>query len=356
MTRGGRALRVYATCDLGPALERIPSAGLELEVHPGPEAPPYATLRAAARDADGLVTTLRDQVDEGLLEDAPRLQVIAQCAVGLDNVDLFAAKARGVVVTHTPDVLTGATAEFAVFMLGALARRLWSSEVEVREHLWDGWHPFLPFLGREVSGLTIGVLGLGRIGRAFAARCVGLETDLLLCGSRPAPDLVAALQAEMDLRHERGLCGRRHTARAVDLDTLLTTSDALSLHVPLRPSTHHLIDAESLARMKPGALLVNASRGPVVDEVALVESLRAGHLGGAALDVYATEPLPADSPLRDPALADRLRLYHHFASGTERTRLDPDPDLGMAGRCVAGLLAVLRPDQPLSDLDYVLSP
>ncbi len=348
-------MRVFSTCELGPALDRIRAAGIELEVYPGPHAPLAADLRGL--EVDGLVTTLRDPIDAALLEAlAPRLQVIAQCAVGLDNVDVAAATRLGVVVTHTPDVLTGATAEFALFMLGALARKLPASEAMVREKRWDGWHPFLPFLGQEVAGLTIGVVGAGRIGRAFAARCVGLEVDLLLCGPKPDEDFSAALQAEMDLRFDRGLAARRCTVRWADFDDLLARSDVVSLHVPLTPQTRLLVDAAALARIKRGALLVNSARGPLVDEVALVDALRSGRLGGAALDVYETEPLPDASPLRAPDLVDRLRLFHHFGSGTSRTRLDADPDVGMAGRCVDGLLAVLRPDRPLAQIGYVANP
>lgn len=347
--------RVFATCELGPALDRIRAHDIDLEVYPGPGPPTRADL--CALDVDGLVTTLRDRIDAPLLHAlTPRLKVVAQCAVGLDNVDVAAATRLGVVVTHTPDVLTGATAEFALFMLGTLARKLPASEALVREMRWDGWHPFLPFLGREVAGLTIGVLGVGRIGRAFAARCVGLEVDLLLCSRTPDPTFSAALQAEMDLRFDRGLATRRCSARWTDLDGLLAGADAVSLHVPLTPRTRHLVDASALARMRTGALLVSAARGPVVDESALVDALRSGRLGGAALDVYETEPLPHDSPLRAPDLVDRLRLFHHFGSGTGRTRLDPDPDVGMAGRCVDGLLAVLRPERPLTQIGYVANP
>ncbi len=339
---------VYASCDLGVALERVPAAGHSLVIHPHAEAPDRATLARELAAAEGLVCTLRDPIDAELLAGAPRLRAVAQCAVGLDNVDLEACRARGIAVVHTPDVLTAATAEFALFMMGALARRLPASELLVREQRWRGWHPSLPFLGREIAGLSVGVLGLGRIGRAFAGRCIGLDVDLLLCDPRHEdPALLEALDAQLRIRHAAGL-GPRCRVRWVDLDTLHAEADVVSLHVPLRPATRGLLDPR---RMKPGALLVNAARGGVVDEEALVEALRSGHLGGAALDVYAVEPLPADSPLRAPDLADRLRLYHHFGSGTTRTRLDPDPELGMAGRCVEGLLAALAGDR---SLPYVL--
>lgn len=342
-------LKVFSTCDLGPeALAQLRGGGLDLEVYPGPHPPSHAELlEAVTQGVDGLLTTLRDPVDRTILEAGRgRLRVVAQCAVGLDNIDIDAATDAGIVVTHTPDVLTAATAEFALFSLGALARRLLASEAEVRDGHWKAWHPYLPFLGREVAGMTIGVIGLGRIGRAFAARCIGLEVDLLLHDpNKSAPDFIASLDALLSLRAETGVSARRHSVSLVDLETLLQKSDAISLHVPLRETgprpTRHLIDAQALSRMKRGVLLVNTSRGPVIDEIAVADALRRDHLGGAALDVFAQEPLPLNSPLLSPDISDRLRLSHHFASGTGRTRLSPDPDIGMAGRAVAGLVAGL---------------
>lgn len=356
-------LLVYATCDLGAAaLQRVRAAGIELSVYPRPQPPPSGVIREqlARRRVQGLLTTLRDPIDAALLgAGAGTLRVVAQCAVGLDNVDVEAATRLGIVVTHTPDVLTPATAEFALFSLGSLARGLEPSETLVREGGWRQWHPFLPFLGTEVHGMTVGVIGLGRIGRAFAARCVGLEVDLLLHDPHHEDaDLVHALQQQMDLRLTSGLTSEQHWARFVDKRTLLNEADAVSVHVPLRESTRHLIDAEALEWMKPTAFLVNTSRGPVVDENAVAVAITEDRLGGAALDVFATEPLPPNSPLLDPLLRPRLRLFHHFASGTSRTRLDPHPDVGMAGRAVAGLLAVLAPEpgQDPRKLSYVVNP
>jgi lactate dehydrogenase-like 2-hydroxyacid dehydrogenase len=360
----GPSVNIFATCDIGKAaLARVRAAGLHLEVHGEPLPPTHACLLRAVqrRGLVGLLTTLRDPIGADLLETAAAtgVRVVAQCAVGLDNIDVEAATRLGIVVTHTPEVLTAATAEFAIFALGALARKLAPSEQLVRRGEWSHWHPYLPFLGREVHGMTIGVIGLGRIGRAFAARCVGLDVDLLLHDPRHEESgFVAALQAEFDLRLRHGLSREPHSARFVDLPALLEQSDAISLHVPLRPGTQHLIDRAALQRMKPTALLVNTARGAVVDEIAVAKALRRGEIAGAALDVFAREPLPQDSPLLDPALDDRLRLFHHFGSGTERTRLDPDPDVGMAGRAVAGLLAVLQPERfgDPRELPYVVNP
>lgn len=360
-------MRVYATCDLGSeAMGRIRSAGIELEVHGSVDPPlPIQIREKVAGGIDGLVTTLRDPIDADILEaGSETLRVVAQCAVGLDNVDVATATRLGITVTHTPDVLTAATAEFALFALGSLARKLEPSERVVREARWGSWHPFLPFLGNEVRGMTIGVIGLGRIGRAFALRCTGLGVDLLLHDPNHQ-DLafVRSLEHIQELQAAADPSVGRRQAQFVDWETLITRSDAISLHVPLRirddegPSTHHLIDTDALQRMKKGALLVNTSRGPVVDEAAIAASLHAGHLGGAALDVFATEPLPCESPLLDPNLRDRLRLFHHFGSGTETTRLSPDPDVGMAGRCVGGLLAVLTESRGVAaNLPYIANP
>ncbi len=350
-------MKVFATADIGPAaLDLLRQAGYELEVYPGPEAPPYELLLTqTASGIDGLITTLRDRVDAGLLAAGHgHLRVVAQDAVGVDNIDLAAASRLGIPVTHTPGVLTQATAEFALFMLGALARRLWASENLVRERHWGAWHPALPFLGSEVTGKTAAVVGLGRIGRAFAQKCVGLDMNLLACGRSPQPEWIAAVQREMDLRHELGFSRHRARIQAASLREALGAADFVSLHVPLiRPGdpaagadgadvTYHLLNRQTLAWMRPTAYLINTARGPVLDEAALIEALRQNQLAGAALDVYATEPLPGDSPLRAEDLAGRLRLYHHFASGTVETRLSPDPEQGMAGRCVAGLRNVLE--------------
>lgn len=350
--------RIFATCDLGPALSRVQAAGAILEVHPEDAPPSRARLvEVITAGVDGLITTLRDPIDAELLAmGAPSLKVVAQCAVGLDNVDVEAAHRLGVAVVHTPDVLTGATAEFAVFMLGALARKLRASEALVREGGWWGWHPSKPFLGRSVSGMTVGVVGLGRIGRAFAARCAALDVELLLCDPRHEDEaLRAALQLQMDTLAGLGTHCRR-TVRFTTLDELLRCSDAVSVHVPLTAETRGLIDGPALSLMKPDALLINTARGPVVDEAALAQALEARLLGGVALDVFESEPLALDSPLLSPALAERVRVFHHFGSGTHETRLSADPHVGMAGRCVTGLLAALGLEGDVSEMSWVLRP
>ena len=246
-------------------------------------------------------------------------------------------------------MLTETTSEFAFFILAALARKLWDSEKLVRENRWDYWHPYLPFVGDEVTGKTIAVIGTGRIGQALIKKCIGFDMHILCYD--PAfqnTKFVQAIQEINDLRYKHGLYHERVTIKYVTLEEALAQADYVSIHVPLiRPGesdtpTFHLFNERLLRTMKPTAYLVNTSRGPVVDEAALAKALRERWIAGAALDVFEKEPLPADSPLRDPAIADRCRLFPHFASAGRITRLSPDPNKGMAGRCVQGLIDVLE--------------
>jgi glyoxylate reductase len=337
--------RVFATCDIGAeALRRLVDHGYELEVYPGPEAPPESLIREkVASGVVALITTLRDRISDAVLA-AGRgtLRVVGQYAVGFDNIDREAANRYRIPFTFTPDVLTDATAEFALFMMGDVARKLYLSERLVREGRWTGWHPYLPFLGNEVSGATVSVIGAGRIGRAFALKCAGLDMDVVCCSRAENPDFAMRIQQMMDLKFQTGLSARRATFRWAGLDSSLQQADFVSLHLPSTAETRQLIRADTLALMRPTAYLINTSRGAIIDENSLCRALRQGVIAGAALDVYENEPLPANSPLRAPDLEDRLRLYHHLASGAKRTRLSPDPNLGMAGRCVQAVLDVLE--------------
>jgi glyoxylate reductase len=344
--------RVFATADIGRAsLERLRERGYEVEVYADFEPPPkHLVVEKVRGGVDALITTLRDTIDEEVFAAGrPTLRVVAQCAVGFDNIDREAANRYRVPFTNTADVLTEATAEFALFMLGAVSRRLYSSERLVEQGAWGSWHPFHPFLGDEVTGKSVAIIGAGRIGKALAKKCVGLEMDILLFDAASRDEkFVDAVDREMQLRQEAGFSSRRRSVAYVSFDEALARADYVSLHVPLvMPGgsefpTHHLMNASTLNRMKPTAYLINTSRGPVVDERALYDALLDGRIAGAALDVYETEPLPADSPLRDPRLRDRLRLFHHFASGTRETRLSPDPDTGMAGRTAQAVIDVLE--------------
>ena len=343
--------RVFATCDIGPALDVLRKRGYQLEVYPDPKAPPKSLVLEKVRSGiDGLITTLRDQIDAEVFEAGKgTLKVVAQLAVGFDNINRADANRYKVPFTNTADVLTEATAEFAFFMMGDLARRTWSAEHLTRENKWGFWHPHLPFLGDEVTGKTIAIIGTGRIGLAMIKKCAGFDMNILCYD--PAyqnHEFIKGIQEMMDLRHARGIQREKTWIKYVSFEEALREADFVSVHVPLiregesSTPTFHLFNEKTLRMMKPTTFLVNTSRGPVVDEAALARALKENWIAGAALDVYEKEPLPADSPLRDPAIEDRCRLLPHFASAGKITRLSSDPDKGMAGRCVQGLIDVLE--------------
>jgi glyoxylate reductase len=346
-----KTIRIFATCDIGDSLNLLRDRGYEVEIYPLPEAPPKALIIEKVKaGVDGLITTLRDQIDAEVFEAGKgTLKIVSQIAVGFDNINRADANRYKVPFTHTADVLTEATAEFAFFMMGNLARKMWSAEHLTRRNQWSYWHPFLPFLGDEVTGKTIAIIGTGRIGLAMIKKCAGFDMNMLCYD--PAfenRDYVQAIQETLDLRHARGITKEKVSIRYTSLDEALRQGDFISIHVPLLRTgesatpTYHLINEKTLRTMKPTAFLVNTSRGPVVDETALAKALRENWIAGAALDVYESEPLPKDSPLRDPAIEDRCRLMPHFASAGRITRLSSDPNKGMAGRTVQGLIDVLE--------------
>jgi glyoxylate reductase len=345
--------RIFATADIGKeALQRLRDKGWELEVYEHVEPPPRALILEKVKSGiDGLITTLRDKIDEEVFAAGQQagLKIVAQDAVGFDNIDRAAASRHKVPFSNTPDVLTDATAEFAFLIMGAVARRTWPSEQMVREQTWSTWHPYHPWLGDEVTGRTVLVVGTGRIGKSFIKKAIGFDMDVL-CYTPAHPDhkFLESVRRVMTVRHQEGLTARRQTIEYVPFEDGLKRADFVSLHVNLtRPGeaaepTFHLMDERRLRLMKPTAYLVNTSRGPVVDERALARALKEGWLAGAALDVFEKEPLPADSPLRDEALKLKLRLFHHFASAGRATRLSPDPDVGMAGRTVQAVIDILE--------------
>lgn len=358
--------RVFATCDIGEAIDLLRHRGYEVEVYPHPEAPPKSLIISKVKSGiDGLITTLRDQIDAEIFEAGKgTLKVVAQYAVGFDNINRADANSYEIPFTNTAEVLTEATAEFAFFMMGALARKMWSAERLTRENQWGFWHPYLPFLGDEVTGKTVAVIGTGRIGLAFIKKCVGFDMNVLCYD--PAYEnnaFVKTIQEIQDLRHARGLVKEKPWIKYVAFQDALRGADFVSVHVPLLRKeesdtpTYHLFNEQTLSVMKPTAYLVNTARGPVVDEAALARALRENWIAGAALDVYESEPLPAKSPLRDPAIADRCRLLPHFASAARITRLSTDPDKGMAGRCVQGLIDVLEQNYAgdLGKMPYVVN-
>jgi glyoxylate reductase len=346
-----KKFRVFATCEIGPSIDLLRRRGYEVEVYPGPDAPPRELLLEKLRSGiHGLITTLRDKIDTEVFEAGKgTLKGIAQFAVGFDNIDRAGADRSKIPFSNTADVLTDTTAEFAFAILMNVARKLWPSERFVRENHWGSWHPYLPFLGDEITGKTIAVVGTGRIGQAMISKCSGFEMNVLCYDAEYRNEkFVASTQKVMDAKHELGIARRKNWIRYADLDECLRDADFISLHVPLlregesKTPTWHLINERTLQQMKKTAYLVNTSRGPVVDENALARALREGWIAGAALDVFEREPLPADSPLRDPAIEDRCRLFHHFASGGVATRLSPDPNIGMAGRCVQAMIDMLE--------------
>src|SRR6476646_3659144 len=348
----GNKFKIYATCHIGDAAENLlREKGYQLEVYPGPAAPDKRVLvEKVSSGVDGLITTLRDKIDAEVFEAGKKtLKVVSQIAVGFDNINRDGANRYKIPFTNTADVLTDATAEFIFLMMGAVARRMWDSEKEVRQQKWGVWHPFLPFLGDEITGKTVAIIGTGRIGLAMIKKCTGFDMNVR-CYDPVFQNhkFVQSIQQVMDLRHSTGLTPEKNWIKYVSLEEALRQANYISIHVPLlRPEesstpTYHLINEKTLRMMRKDAYLINGSRGPVVDEAALYKALKERWIAGAALDVYEREPLPGDSPLLDPAIEDRIRLFHHFARGGRITRLSTDPAKGMAGRCVQGLMDVLE--------------
>ena len=261
--------------------------------------PPRATLLKMAHDCEGLVTLLTDKVDDELFDAAPRLKVVANYAVGFDNIDVPAATRRGIPVTNTPGVLTNTTADLAFTLLVSSARRIAEGRDYARQGRWKTWGPML-LQGQDIFGATLGIAGIGRIGYAVAQRGKGFNMKILYY------DAVRNEKAEQELG-----------AQFVSKEELLRQSDFVSLHVPLTPETRHFIDAQALAMMKPTAVLVNTSRGPVVDSMALYEALKAKRIFAAGLDVTDPEPLPADHPLYT---LDNALIVPHIASASFETR------------------------------------
>jgi glyoxylate reductase len=301
------------------ATEVLRAAGHRVDTFDTSAPPPRDQIMARARGCAGVITMLSDRVDDEFLDGVgSSLRIVANYAVGFDNIDLEACRQRGIRASNTPGVLTEATADLAWALILAAARNAAEGDRLMRAGDWPGWAP-LQLLGLELNGATLGILGAGRIGSAVARRSRGFGMRVLYTD----PSTNEAL--ERDLGAER-----------VDLERLVAESDVLSLHIPMTPAARHLIGAAQLAAMKPTAILVNTARGPIVDEAALVAALRTGEIAAAGLDVYEQEPRLA------PGLAElpNVVLLPHLGSATPSTRSR------MAAMAAENVVAVLAGREP----------
>jgi glyoxylate reductase len=290
-----------------------------VEVNPHDRALTRDELLNAVRGRDAVITLLTDTIDSAVLDAAgAQCRIFANYAVGFNNFDLKAATERGVIMTNTPGVLDDATATHAWALLLAIARRIPESERYVRAGKWEGWAP-MAFIGQDIENKTLGIAGLGRIGTKFARKAAAFDMKVIYTDAARNPEVERQLGATF-----------------VDKETLLRESDYLSLHLPLLPDTHHYIGADELAKMKPTAILINAARGPLIDEKALVDALRDKVIWGAGLDVFENEPA------LQPGLAalDNAVVVPHIASATIETRL------AMGRIAVGNVLSVLKGEKP----------
>ena len=290
--------RVLATRPLFPAAQQILRANCEVEYWTKPERISKEELFRRIKDKEGLICLLTEKVNEELLRSAPKLRIVANVAVGFDNIDLLACTKRGVVATNTPGVLDETTADFAWTLLMAVARRLGEGEALARSGNWKGWD-LDQLVGTDVYGKALGIVGFGRIGRAVARRAAGFQMKVIYSDAVRAPQ-----EVEKELKAEYR-----------DFNALLAEADFVSVHVPLLAETRGLFDAPTFQRMKPTAFLINTSRGPVVAEAALVHALESGKIAGAALDVYENEP-SIHPGLKRPNVV----LAPHIASASLETR------------------------------------
>jgi len=310
--------KVFVTRPLPPAVAKLVASKCDVSVHPedGPMSPEQ--LAAACREVEG-VLVVGASITEKVLRQASKLKIVANCGVGYDHIDVAACTARGIVVTNTPGVLTDTTADLAFALLMAAARRIAEGDRFVREGRWQGSKWELLW-GRDIFGKTLGLYGFGRIGQAVARRACGFSMRILYHDQLRPPEAVE----------------RQLEAEYVDRESLLHESDFLSLHLPLTPETHHAIGAAELALMKPTALLINAARGQVVDEEALVQALQAKKIAGAGLDVFEHEPRVHPALLEMPNVV----LMPHLGSATAETRFK------MAMLAAENLLAALEGRRP----------
>lgn len=318
-------MKVLVTGILPPEVMALIKKEHEVEANEEDRPIDRQRLLRSIGDKEGLLCMISDAIDAELLDRAPRLRVIANCGVGFNNIDVKATSQRSIIVCNTPGVLTDATADTAFALIMATARRVVEGDKLTRRGEFRFWAPF-HFLGREVSGKVLGIIGMGRIGQALAKRAAGFDMKTVYFDACP-----------LDPEREKAL-----GIKLVDMETLITSADFISLHVPLTDETHHLINRQVLNKMKPSAYLINTSRGPVVDETALVEALRMNRISGAGLDVYENEPNLA------PGLTDleNVVLLPHAGSATLETRTK------MTRLAAENLLAGLRGDRPPNCLNW----
>src|SRR5437588_2444469 len=290
--------RVLATHRLFEAARQILQESCDVEYWERPERPPREEVLARVKDKEGLICLLTEKVDDELLRAGPKLRMAANIAVGFDNIDVAACTKRGVVAANTPGVLDETTADFAWTLLMAVARRLVEGDALARSGNWKGWD-LDQLVGTDVWGKTLGIVGFGRIGRAMARRASGFQMKVIYTDAVRAPEAV-----EKELK-----------AEFREMNSLLGESDFISVHVPLLPETRGLFNAPKFHRMKPTAFLINTSRGPVVDEAALVAALEGGKIAGAGLDVYENEPF-----IHPGLKRANVVLAPHVASASLETR------------------------------------
>lgn len=315
---------VYVTRQIPQAgIDVLRAAGHEVKINPHDRPLSREELLAAVADAEAVLCLLTDRIDAEVLDAAGGVKGFANYAVGYDNLDVPEATRRGIPLSNTPGVLTDATADMAWALLFSVARRVVESDAVMRSGEWRGWGP-LQFVGGDITGRTLGIVGAGRIGTAMALKSRGFGMTVLYSDDRTNEVLEKSLGA-----------------RRVSFAELLAESDFVSVHVPLLESTRHLIDRTALESMKRSAYLVNTSRGPVIDESALVTALADGVITGAGLDVYEKEPLPA------PGLVDlpNVVVTPHIASATRETR---DAMATMAARNILAMIAAERPETCLN--------
>jgi len=292
--------KVYVTREMPERGLSIIKQQFEAEVWPDYAPPPKKTIIEKAAKVDALATLLSDQIDAEVFDAAPNLKIVAQMAVGFDNIDVNEATKRGIHVTNTPGVLTETTADFAWALLMAIARRVVEADKYVRTGKWKvGWHPMM-MQGRDVYGATIGIVGLGRIGCAIAKRAKGFDMTVLYYDVIRRPDFE-----------------KEYNIQFTQLDTLLQKADFVTINVPLTKETHYLMNEKKLKLMKKTAYLINNARGPIVDEKALHKALTEGWIAGAALDVFEQEPIPVQNPLLK---LDNVVVAPHISSASYETR------------------------------------